>query len=56
MATETPIWLTVDRLEGSVAVLLSDEGEAFDVDRSALPTEAREGSVLLVPRDRSGFS
>jgi hypothetical protein len=38
----------VDRLEGKVAVLVSDDGATFDIERSQLPARLREGSVLRV--------
>ena len=47
--------LTIDRIEGSVAVLVSDAGASYEVGRSALPAEAREGTVLIVGGDASGI-
>lgn len=38
----------VDRLEGSIAVLVSDGGETVDLPRVELPTNLHEGSVLRV--------
>jgi hypothetical protein len=45
--------LTVDRVEGKVAVLVDDNGRAANVELSRLPPGAREGSVLRAP-DRYG--
>jgi len=42
-------WFTVDRVEGKVAVLLSDDHASFDVPRGALPKGAGEDAVLRVP-------
>jgi hypothetical protein len=42
-------WFTVDRIEGKVAVVLSDDRTAYDVPRSALPAGAGEDAVLRVP-------
>ena len=38
----------VGRLEGSIAVLVSDSGQTIDMPRSELPSGLREGSVLRV--------
>ncbi len=43
------LWV-VDRVDGSIAVLVRDEDEhTEDVPISALPAGSREGSVLRVP-------
>jgi hypothetical protein len=39
---------SVDRLEGNIAVLVSDSGATIDMPRVELPTGLREGSVLRV--------
>lgn len=38
----------VDRLEGNIAVLVSDAGDTIDMPRVELPSGLREGSVLRV--------
>jgi hypothetical protein len=38
----------VDRIEGDVAVVVSDDGRTFDVERRVLPKSSREGTVLRV--------
>ena len=38
----------VDRIEGTVAVVLGDDGRTFDVPRRALPKGSREGTVLRI--------
>ena len=38
----------VDRLEGAVAVLVSDRGEIVEMPRLELPADLKEGSVLRV--------
>lgn len=43
--------LAVDRTEGELAVLVDDDGRTFDVPLAALPTGAREGSVLRLTID-----
>jgi hypothetical protein len=43
--------LSVDRFEGkgrSIAVLLTDDGEAINLPRSLLPPEAKPGDVLAL--------
>jgi hypothetical protein len=42
-------YFTVDRIEGTTAVLLGDDRTAFDVPRSTLPKGAGEDSVLRAP-------
>lgn len=44
----------VDRFEGTIAVLVSDDGEQIDVERSRLPQGVRPGTVLSVMRDEAG--
>lgn len=41
-------YLAVDRVEGDVAVLIGDEGDAHDVPAARLPVRPREGMVLRV--------
>jgi hypothetical protein len=38
----------VDRIEGTVAVVVGDDGRSIDVPRRDLPKGAREGSVLRI--------
>jgi hypothetical protein len=40
---------SVDRFEGSTAVVVADDGATYEVARSRLPRASREGSVLSVP-------
>lgn len=40
--------LTIDRFEGALAVLLSDDEQTLILPRTGLPPEAREGDVLNV--------
>jgi len=42
------VFFAVDRLEGSIAVLVSDKGETIDMPRVELPEGLREGAVLRV--------
>ncbi len=44
----------VDRLEGHVAVLVTDDGEQVDVPKTSLPFRVREGMVLRVTVDGRG--
>jgi hypothetical protein len=49
----------VDRLEGGIAVLVSDAGETVEWPRVELPSGLREGSVLRVrlgPQNRPDWS
>jgi len=39
----------VDRIEENFAVLISDDGTAYEAPASELGTNAREGAVLRVP-------
>jgi len=48
------IFWAVDRIEGSVAVLLSDDGEEAAVPLRRLPSGVREGAVLRVARAPGG--
>jgi hypothetical protein len=48
--TGKPSWLVVvDRIEGSIVVLIPDEGETLNVPKDQLPPGIREGSVVRVP-------
>jgi hypothetical protein len=42
------IFCAVDRLEGSIAVLVRDDETTFEVPRNQLPSRVREGSILRV--------
>jgi len=44
----TTAFYVVDRLEGKMAVLVSDKGETIEMPRLELPHGVREGSVLRV--------
>ncbi|MGE5802876.1 MAG: DUF3006 domain-containing protein [Gemmatimonadota bacterium] len=48
MPNRKRVFYAVDRVEGSTAVVVGDDGKAIDVNRSALPARAREGTVLHV--------
>ncbi len=39
--------LTIDRIEGSIAVCELDDGTMTDIDVSVLPKGIREGSILI---------
>lgn len=39
-------YMTVDRIESDYAVMLLDDGSTFNMEISALPSGAAEGSVL----------
>ena len=47
-------YYAVDRLEGTIAVLVADDLSVLDVPRRALPKGLREGSVLQVPTGPDG--
>jgi len=38
----------VDRIEGTIAVLVGDDGTTTDLKRSALPATVKEGTVIRV--------
>jgi len=38
----------VDRIEGTTAVIVADDGQMFDAPRRALPQGSREGTVLRI--------
>ena len=38
----------VDRIEGTTATIVGDDGHTFDVTRRALPQGCREGTVLRI--------
>jgi hypothetical protein len=42
----SPEYFVVDRIEGPLAVVVSDDGRTFDVPRDQLPPGSHEGSVL----------
>jgi hypothetical protein len=44
----TTAFYAVDRLEGKFAVVVGDDGKMIDVERSKLPRQVREGTVLRV--------
>lgn len=48
MSEETRFFV-VDRIEGTIAVLVGDDRSSFDVPRSSLPAGAREDTVLRAP-------
>jgi len=43
-----PVQLSLDRFEGQLAVLASEDGASIDVPRAWLPADARPGDVLTV--------
>ena len=43
----------IDRFEGSIAVIEDDDGKMIEVNRSLLPKNAKEGSVLIKNDDGS---
>ncbi len=47
-------YYAVDRMEGTVAVLVADDGTTVDVPRRRLPSGVREGSVLQVSVGEDG--
>jgi hypothetical protein len=47
-------YFTVDRIEGTTAVLLGDDRATFDVPLSALPKSAGEDSLLRAPVTAGG--
>lgn len=51
MPSRNQAFYAVDRIEGSVAVLVADDGSTIDVSRSELPARVREGTVLRVALD-----
>lgn len=53
MSTERE-YFVVDRIESGVAILISDSGQAIEVDRNLLPKGTRAGSVLHAVKDETG--
>lgn len=43
-----PVQLSLDRFEGKLAVLATEDGASIDVPRAWLPDDARPGDVLTV--------
>jgi len=41
------MYYSIDRFEGTLAVLQDDNGSSMDVPRASLPTGARQGDVLM---------
>jgi len=54
MPTERESWV-VDRLEGDLVVLVSDDGETAQAPRVEIPPGIREGMVLRVARGEEGL-
>jgi hypothetical protein len=44
----------VDRIEGAIAVLVGDDGTTTDLERSALPSRTKEGTVIRVSLGSDG--
>lgn len=44
-------YFVIDRIEGSTAVVVADDGREFEVPRRALPEDADEGTVLRLNLD-----
>jgi hypothetical protein len=53
MSTNAEVWV-VDRFEGDLAILVSDDGEVVETARKLLPRGSRVGVVLRVSRDADG--
>lgn len=49
-------YYVVDRFEGKSAVILGDDGRAFDVLRNTLPRGCREGTVLRLEGEPPDWS
>lgn len=47
------LWV-VDRVEGDLAVVVSEDGRSVEVDRDALPRACRAGDVVRVTRSADG--
>lgn len=45
-------YVIIDRFEGNFAVCENKNGEMVDIDKSKLPKEAKEGSVLIIKGDK----
>ena len=43
--------VTIDRFEGDFAICETKERSMFNIGRSALPTSAKEGDVLIIDSD-----
>lgn len=46
---------TIDRFEGEWAVVEMEDGEFLDIQLETLPSEAVEGSVILIGEDGKVF-
>ena len=44
-------YYVIDRIEGSTAVIVADDGREFEVPRRALPQDVSEGAVLRLNLD-----
>jgi hypothetical protein len=53
MSTE-PEHLAVDRFESGIAILVSDNGDVLEVERSGLPDGIIPGDVISVTRNHRG--
>ena len=42
------IMFSIDRFESDFAVCISDDGETFKINKSVLPENAKEGSIIIV--------
>ncbi len=43
--------LAIDRFEGTFAICEDDERRAFAIEKSELPSEAREGDIIRISDD-----
>ena len=48
------ITVSIDRIEGTVAVAETDEGQHFEIAVKTFGEKPREGMIYRVPLDRSG--
>jgi hypothetical protein len=43
---------TIDRFEGNYAVVEFENGKCVDIPRVAIPTEAKEGDIIIASVDK----
>ena len=44
-------YLSIDRFEANMAICEDDEGRLFGIERSEMPSDAKEGNIIRIDDD-----